>query len=107
MTTARSKLVVYASFTAAGNRTDVESVGVSKQGVSFVRKGQTTMVPWGELAPSKMQYGRGYLVLKAKDGTPRRGGPWVVNAEQGRAILSNPSWPDPKYAREVVPLWLT
>lgn len=107
MPTSASKVVVYASFTALGNRVDVDSIGVGALGVSFIRKGQSTTILWSDLVPSKMQYGRGFLVLKEKDGTQRRGGPWVVNAEQGRAIVSHPSWPDPTYAREVIPKWLT
>ncbi len=105
--TAGQKVLVYASFTALGNRVDVEAVGVSAAGVAFVRKGNATTIPWTELVPSRLQYEKGYLVLKAKTGTPARGGPWVVNSEQGRAILTEPHWPDPTYARKVITDWLS
>ena len=104
--TPRSKLLVFASFAAAGNRADVESVGLSNLGVTFVRKGRATTIPWGEIVPSKWQYGRGYLVLKTKERTQARSGPWVVDAVQGRAILTHPGWTDPRYAHVVIPKWL-
>ena len=101
------KVLVYASFTAAGNRVDVDCVGLSGTGVTFVRKGTSITIPWTELVPSRWQYGKGYLVLKAKGGTPQRGGPWVVNAEQGRAILTDTRWPDLGYSQRVIPMWLS
>ncbi|MCI4364182.1 MAG: hypothetical protein L3K13_07810 [Thermoplasmata archaeon] len=101
-----SKVFAFATFQALGNRVDVDTVGVSDGGVTFVRKTRSTMIPWAELIPSKMQYGRGYIILMAKDGTAQRGGPWVVSAEQGLAILRHRNWTDPEWARVVTPKWL-
>ena len=52
-----------------------------------------------------MQYGKGFLVLRAVDGSPPRGGPWVVDAPQARAIMSHPNWPFPEYTKRVLPKW--
>jgi hypothetical protein len=88
------------------NRAGVDRLGVSEKGVTFVRRGTDISIPWRELIPSKMQFGKGFLVLRTAAGTPSRGGPWVVDAAQGSAILLHPRWPDPDYANRVVPEWL-
>ncbi|MCI4345918.1 MAG: hypothetical protein L3K07_04110 [Thermoplasmata archaeon] len=105
--TRKDRILGFTTLFAAGNRVTVDRVGLSPQGVVFDTKGKTAFVSWAELVPSKMQYGQGYLILMAKEGTPPRGGAWVVDSAQGRAILSHPNWTDAAYARSVIPKWLT
>ncbi|MGA9840460.1 MAG: hypothetical protein WBF81_03655 [Thermoplasmata archaeon] len=102
-----SSLSSFATLGIASNRADVDRIGIGPAGVTFVRKRETVTIPWDELAPSNFQYGKRLLVLLARDGTPRRGGPWTVEADQGRAILTDARWPAPEYARKVVPQWLS
>lgn len=101
------RLVSIATFGFAGNRVSVDRVGISTEGVTFVFGGKSVMIPWPELVPSKMQLGRGYVVVKAKEGTPPLGGAWAVDRAQGRAILTHPNWGFPGYSRAVIPKWLT
>jgi Zn/Cd-binding protein ZinT len=103
--TGASRAGFFASFGAAGHRADVERVGISDSGVTFVKTGATTFVPWAKLEPSKMQYGRGFLILKASDGP--RGGAWVVDGRQGRAIVTHRSWRFPDYSQRIIPKWLS
>jgi hypothetical protein len=100
------RLISLATFGLAGNRVTVEKVRIATTGVTFVFGGRSEMVPWQELVPSKWQLGKGYVVLKTKDGTPPRGGAWAVDRMQAMAILTHPNWGFPEYSRSVIPKWL-
>src|SRR5271170_5043371 len=91
---------------AVPNSADVDRIGIGPEGVTFDRAGESTSVAWGDLTPSEHQW-KGMLVLGARDGTPPEGGPWTVDAHQGREILSDPRWPDPEYSQRAVATWLT
>ena len=104
--TRESKALSYLSAGWGGKRADVDRIGICDDGVVFTRPKSEVLIPWQELIQSKMQYGRGFLVLRPKAGTEPRGGPWVVDRAQGRAILSHARWIDPAYATRVIPEWL-
>ncbi len=94
----------FAGLGAVPNRADVDRIGIAPEGVTFVRAGESVTVPWTELVPSKLQW-KGMLVLSTREGTPPRGGPWIVDAAQGKEILMDLRWSDPEYSRRVK--WLT
>jgi hypothetical protein len=95
------------SFSLAGNNLNVDRVGLDDSGVTLEYRGKSVFVPWDELEPSKWQEGRGYVVLKAKKGTPARGGAWVLDRAMGRAVLEDPRWRFPEYSRTAIPEWLS
>ena len=85
---------------------DVDRIGLGPGGVTFVRSGNSVTVAWGELVPAESQW-KGMLVLRTRDGTPPRGGPWIVDAFQGREILTDPRWPGLECSRQLVAKLLT
>jgi hypothetical protein len=100
-------LLASLTFDLAGNRVNVDRIGLDDSGLIIEYRGHSVVLPWAEVEPSKWQIGRGFVVLKAREGTPPRGGAWVLDRAMGRAVLEDDLWPFPDYARRVIPRWLT
>jgi hypothetical protein len=86
----------------SASRSSVRRITIDQKGVTFTLPFRSEMVPWFELIPSGAPANRGlWGVLRASKTDPHRGRPFLLTAEQGRAILNFPGRPKWKISARV------
>lgn len=70
-----------------------DRIGISTDGVAFVRHGTIVLVPWPEIRLSRWYAGPDDAYIATSPGSPNRGGPWKIDRRLFAEIILDPHYP--------------